>query len=86
LFPDILINMNNYKYTIINLIQIYNHDDSLFVKQCKAFGMLRRHVHSLEELCRKHILVYSEGLPEKIEDFNFESGVETLKLILGEES
>jgi hypothetical protein len=66
----------------MNLVRIYIHDDSLFVKQCRVFGVLRRHVHSLEELCRKDILVYTRCLPdkiEKIEKIDFELCVKTLK-------
>ena len=65
----------------MNLIRIYIHDDSLFVKQCRVFGVLRRYVHSLEELCRKAILVYTRCLPDKIEEINFELSVKTLKSV-----
>jgi hypothetical protein len=63
----------------MNLIRIYIHDDSLFVKQCRVFGVLRRHAHSLEELCRKAILVYTRCLPDKIEEIDFELCMKTLK-------
>ena len=65
----------------MNLVRIYIHDDSLFVKQCRVFGVLRRHVHSLEELCRKAILVYTRCLPDKIEEIDFELSAKTLKSI-----
>jgi ankyrin repeat protein len=65
----------------IKLIRVYIHDDSLFVKQCQMIGALRRHVHSLEELCRKAILVYSGCLPDKIEEIDFELSIITLKKV-----
>jgi ankyrin repeat protein len=66
----------------IKLMSIYIHDDSLFVKKCRVFGVLRRHVHSLEELCKKAILVYGRSLPDKIEEIDFELSVKTLKSMI----
>jgi hypothetical protein len=54
---------------------------ALFAKQIKLFGLLHRHVHTLEEFCRKKI-IYSRTLPEKIETLSLNHCVNLVNNII----
>jgi hypothetical protein len=67
---------------LIKMVILYKHINSTFVDEARMCGLLRRHVHRLEELCRKRILLYSKSLPEKIEWFNCDLAIKMIRRIL----
>jgi ankyrin repeat protein len=53
--------------TIIWILGLYNipvvNDMSPMITFFETFGLFRRHVHTLEQLCRKSILIYNDQIP-----------------------
>lgn len=56
-----------------------NHRDNEYLKPfllfLENFGLFRRHVHTLQQLSRKRILITIDALPEKIEDVHIEKAI-----------